>query len=165
MGSTVLKYTFPEWTATIFATTPGDYNEMNNGMRYGLVWDMAPRHYTESVDDPLTRPLARYVSELIRIRKEYADLLFLGRFNDTMGATVHGGPDIRYSVFKPLVAGKSGEACVVVNFGATPQSVEVSLDGLSGKAEVASPFHADRAANLPVRLTIPPHRLAVVVKR
>ena len=164
MGSPVLKYTFPEWTATIFATTPGDYNGMNNGMRYGLVWDLAPRHYTASVDEPLTRPLAQYVSELIRIRKQYADLLFLGRFNDTTGATVHGGASIRYSVFKPLQAGKSGEACVVVNFDTTPQTVSVSFDGLSGKVQIATPFHADRTATLPVQLTIPPHQLAVVVK-
>lgn len=165
MGSPVLKYTFPEWTATIFGTTPGDYNEINNGMRYGLVWDMAPRHYNESVDEPLTRPLSQYVSELIRIRKQYADLLFLGRFNDTMGATVHGGANVRYSVFKPLQAGKSGEACVVVNFDATPQTVDVSLDGFSGNVKVATPFHADRIATLPVQLTIPPHQLAVVVKQ
>jgi Domain of unknown function (DUF6259) len=165
MGSPVLKYTFPEWTATIFATTPGDYNGMNNGMRYGLVWDMAPRHYSASADEPLTRPLSRYVSELIRIRKQYADLLFLGRFNDTMGATVEGGANIRYSVFKPLEEGKSGEACVVVNFDAMPQTVTVSLDGVSGDVQVATPFHADRTATLPVQLTIPPHQLAVVVKQ
>ncbi len=164
IGSPVLKYTFPEWTATIFGSTPGDYNEINNGMRYGFVWDMAPRHYSESVDEPLTRPLARYVSELIRIRKQYADLLFLGRFNDTMGAAVHGGPNIRYSVFKRLEPDKSGEACVVVNFDRTPQTVTVSLDGLSGSVEVAAPFQADRQATLPIQLTIPPHQLAVVVK-
>jgi hypothetical protein len=105
------------------------------------------------------------MSELIRIRKQYADLLFLGRFNDTMGATVHGGANVRYSVFKPLQAGKSGEACVVVNFDATPQTVDVSLDGLSGSVEVATPFRPDRPATLPVRLTIPPHQLAVVVKQ
>ena len=164
IGSPVLKYTFPEWTATIFGTTPGDYNQMNNGMRYGFVWDVAPRHYTQSVDEPLTRPFARYVSELIRIRKKYADLLFFGRFNDTMGATVRAGANVRYSVFKPLDAGKSGEACVVVNFDARPQIVDVSLDGLSGNVQVATPFHADQTAMLPVRLTIPPHQLAVVVK-
>ena len=37
-----LKYTFPEWTSTIFAENPFDFNIMNNGMRYGLVWAMAP---------------------------------------------------------------------------------------------------------------------------
>lgn len=173
LGSPVLKYTFPEWTATIFGTTPGDYNEVNNGMRYGFVWDLAPRHYNASVDEELTRPFAQYVSELIRIRKEYADLLFLGRFNDTMGATVHAGPNVRYSVFKPLKSSKSGEteaannkeACVVVNFDTTPQTVEVNLDGISGDVKIATPFHADQSATLPVSLTIPPHQLAVVVKQ
>jgi hypothetical protein len=164
MGSPVLKYTFPEWTATIFGTTPGDYNEMNNGMRYGLVWDLAPRHYNDSVDEPLTRPLARYVSELIRIRKEYADLLFLGRFNDTIGATVRGGADIRYSVFAPLPPGGRGRACVVVNFGDAPETAQVQLDGLSGEVIVATPFQKDRKTALPVTLKVPAHTAEVIVK-
>jgi hypothetical protein len=102
MGTPVLRYTFPEWTATIFGESPGDFNPMNNGMRYGLVWDLAPRHYNDSADEILTAPLARYVSELIRIRKQYEDLLFYGRFSDTMGATVRGGENIRYSVFTSM---------------------------------------------------------------
>jgi len=165
IGSPVLKYTFPEWTATIFGTTPGDYNEMNNGMRYGFVWDLAPRHYNESADEPLTRPLARYVAELIRIRKEYADLLFLGRFNDTLGATVAGDPDIRYSVFEPLRADGPGRACVVVNFGDKPESAEVRLDSLAGEITVATPFQPDRKAVLPLNLTVPAHTVEVLVKR
>ncbi len=39
---------------------------------------------------------------MIRVRKELDDLLFFGRFNDSLGTTVHGGPDIRYSVFKSM---------------------------------------------------------------
>jgi hypothetical protein len=165
IGAPVLKYTFPEWTATIFGTTPGDYNELNNGMRYGLVWDMAPRHYNASVDEALTRPLARYVSELIRIRKEYADLLFLGRFNDTMGATVKGDADIRYSVFNSLQPENKERDCVVVNFGDGPETAEIGLDGMSGEVTVAAPFEAERTAVLPVKLTVPGHRVVVVVKR
>ena len=68
MPSPALKYTFPEWTATICAESPGDFNVMNNGMRYGLVWAVQPRHYNDSMDERLTRPLSRYVQELIRIR-------------------------------------------------------------------------------------------------
>ena len=165
IGSPVLKYTFPEWTATIFGTTPGDYNEMNNGMRYGFVWALAPRHYNESVDEPLTRPLARYVSELIRIRKENADLLSFGRFNDTTGATVTGGPDIRYSVFGPLQPGSQGRACVVVNFSDKAESAEVNLDGLVGKVTISVPFQPDHKAILPVKLAVPAHTAAVLVKR
>lgn len=165
MPSDALRYTFPEWTATIFGESPGDFNPMNNGMRCGLVWDLAPRHYSVSADAPLERPLARYVQQLIRIRKEYDNLLFLGRFNDTIGATVQGGPDIRYSVFEGWKAADKSRACVVVNFGDEPEQAQVSFDDESGQVSIAAPFHADRMAELPVHLEIPPHRLVVVVKK
>jgi hypothetical protein len=138
---------------------------MNNGMRYGLVWDLAPRHYNDSADEPLTRPLAQYVSELIRIRKEFEDLLFFGRFNDTIGVAVQGGPDIRYSVFKSMNPVSKDVASVIVNFGDTPESATVSIDGASGEVVVAAPDLPDRHAALPLRISIPPHRLVVVVKR
>jgi hypothetical protein len=160
-----LRYTFPEWTSTIFGESPGDFNPMNNGMRYGMVWALAPRHYNDSVDETLTRPLARYVSELIRIRKRYEDLLFYGRFNDTLGATVQGDADIRYSVFRSANANDLSLACVVVNFGDAPESAEVKFQGVSGGIVIATPFNPERGANLPVRLTIPPRQLAVIVKR
>lgn len=159
-----LRYTFPEWTATIFGESPGDFNPMNNGMRYGMVWALAPRHYNDSVDEILTRPLARYVSELIRIRKKYEDLLFYGRFHDTLGATVRGDADIRYSVFKSAQPNSPSQACVVVNFGDAPESAEINFEGVSGSVVIATPFNPDRNADLPVRLSIPPHQLAVVVK-
>jgi hypothetical protein len=164
MGSSIFRYTFPEWTATIFGESPGDFNPMNNGMRYGLVWALAPNHYNDSADDPLTQPLARYVKELIRIRKQYADLLFYGRFNDTMGATVRGGEFVRYSVFKPFKPDEPGRACVVVNFGDAPESVEITLEDLHGEVIVAAPNQPDRTAALPLRLSIPPQQLVVIVK-
>ncbi len=159
MPSPALRYTFPEWTSTIFAESPGDINIMNNGMRYGLVWALAPRHYNDSLDEPLTRPLAKYVSELIRIRKKYADLIFHGRFRDTMGATVRAGRDVRYSVFEG-----SGRAVVVVNFGDSQETAEVSLSG-AREAEVAAPFAAERKTALPARVSLKPHTCAVVVCR
>lgn len=159
-----LRYTFPEWTSTIFGESPGDFNPMSNGMRYGLVWALAPRHYNDSVDETLTRPLAQYVSELIRIRKKYEDILFYGRFNDTLGASVHGDADIRYSVFASSQASDSSRACVVVNFGDAPESVELNFEGAS-RVVVARPFNTDVDASLPLHLSIPPHQLAVVVKR
>lgn len=165
MDSTAFRYTFPEWTGTIFGESPGDINPMNNGMRYGLVWDLAPRHYNDSADEALTRPLAQYVSELIRIRKEFQDLLFFGRFNDTIGATVQGGPDIRYSVFKSMDPSNNDLASVIVNFSDTPESAILTIDGASGQVTVAAPDLPDRQVDLPLRISIPPHQLAVVVKR
>lgn len=165
MGSPVTKYTFPEWTSTIFGESPGDFGPMNNGMRYGLVWDLAPRHYNDSVDEKLTRPLAEYVSELIAIRKRYEGLLFLGRFNDTLGATVTGGQWIRYSTFTTFTPKDGKRACVVVNFGDTPEQAEVNLEGETGEVTIARPGEAEQTAELPLKVEVPPHRLVVVVKQ
>jgi len=166
MGSTALRYTFPEWMLTVFGESPGDFGPMNNGLRYGMVWDLAPRHYNDSLDEPLTQPLARYVKELIRIRTKYQDLLFHGRFNDTIGGTVKGAGTIRYSVFLPLNDGDARRAMVLVNFGDKDETAEAKFDGGTGReVEISAPFKEDRKGNLPVRLTIPPHRCAVVVMK
>jgi len=164
MGSTAMRYTFPEWKPTVFGESPGDFNPMNNGMRYGMVWALAPRHYNDSLDVPMQRPLSRYVSELIRIRKQYRELLFDGRFRDTIGASVAGEADVRYSVFEDKDG--TARACVVVNYGDRPESAEVSLKGAEGReVEISAPFEQNRKAKRPLRLAIPPHRCAVVVSR
>jgi hypothetical protein len=164
MSSTALRYTFPEWKATIFGESPGDFNPMNNGMRYGLVWDLAPRHYNDSLDEPLQRPLSRYVAELIRIRKHYRDVLFDGRFKDTIGGSLQGDPDVRYSVFENMAA--TTKALVVVNFGDHPEAANVTLAGGEGMdVEIAAPFEQDREGKLPRSLTIAPQSCVVVVLR
>jgi hypothetical protein len=162
MSSTALRYTFPEWTSTICAESPGDFNVMNNGMRYGLVWAMQPRHYNDSMDEPLTRPLSRYVQELVRIRNKHKALLFHGRFCDTLGAEVKAGPEVRYSVFEGLDT--PGKACVVVNFGNGENEAEVGWPGGKGRSvEILKPFSADTEAALPVKLRLAPRSCAVVV--
>lgn len=163
--SVALRYTFPEWTSTIFGESPGDFDPINNGLRYGLVWALAPRHYNDSLDESLTQPLSRYVSELIRIRKRHVGLLFFGRFNDVLGATVTGNPEsIRYSVFSPKDVNAVARACVIVNFGDQVESVDVAITGKDGiSAEIDSPFQREKVATLPARLSVPPHRAMVVV--
>ena len=161
MPSPALKYTFPEWTSTICAEAPGDFNIMNNGMRYGLVWALQPRHYNDSMDERLTRPLSRYVQELIRIRSKHKDVLFFGRFCDTLGAEVKGGADVRYSVFEGM--DKPGKACVVVNFGNEEETAEVMWPGGEGsEVEVLAPFQADRVLKLPATIRLAPRTCAVV---
>ncbi len=162
MPSTALRYTFPEWTSTICAESPGDFNVMNNGMRYGLVWAVQPRHYNDSMDESLTRPLSRYVQELIRIRTKHKDLLFHGRFRDTLGAELTAGQNVRYSVFERMAGG--GKACVVVNYGNEEEHAAVSWPGGDGaNVEILQPHRPDKAARLPVQLGLPPGTCAVVV--
>jgi len=164
MPSVALKYTFPEWTSTICAESPGDFNVMNNGMRYGLVWAVQPRHYNDSMDEPLTRPLSRYVQELVRIRSKHKDVLFFGRFRDTLGAEVKGGANVRYSVFEGM--DKPGKACVVVNFGDTEETAEVTWPGGEGsEVAVLAPFQPDKAQTLPARVHLPPRTCAVIAQK
>jgi hypothetical protein len=164
MNSPALRYTFPEWTSTIFAENPGDINVMNNGMRYGLVWALAPRHYNDSLDEPLTRPLSKYVRELIRIRAQHKDLLFHGRFRDTAGAEVQAGKNVRYSVFEGIE--RPGKACVVVNYGNEEATAKVTWPGAEGQAvEILKPFHPDAVDQLPVRVRLAPRTCAVVVQK
>ena len=160
----VLKYTFPEWTSTIFAESPFDFNIMNNGMRYGFVWAMAPRHYSASLDESVTQPLSKYVAELIRIRKKYSNILFTGRFMDTIGATVKCGVNSRYSVFEPM-NDTTKKAVVLVNFDNEEDEMEVSIDNTkNGKAELCIPFQNDRIVQLPAKIKVPARTCAVLVE-
>jgi hypothetical protein len=164
MPSPALKFTFPEWTSTICAESPGDINVMNNGMRYGLVWAVQPRHYNDSMDERLTRPLSRYVQELIRIRAKHKDVLFLGRFRDTLGAEVKGGADVRYSVFEGM--DRPGKACVVVNFGDEEETAEVTWPGGEGtQVEVLAPFQPDAVHTLPATIKLAPRTCAVIAQK
>jgi hypothetical protein len=159
-----LRYTFPEWTSTIFAENPFDFNIMNNGMRYGLVWAMAPRHYNSSLDEAITRPLSIYVKELIRIRKKYADILFTGRFMDTIGATVKCGNNSRYSVFEHI-NDKTKKAVIIVNYDNKEDYVEVDIVTFNRKkAELLIPFQNDREIELPAKILVPARTCAVIVQ-
>jgi len=159
-----LRYSFPEWTSTIFAENPFDFNIMNNGMRYGLVWALAPRHYNTSMDDEVFKPLSAYVSELIRIRKKYEEILFLGIFKDTIGVHVKCGINSRYSVFENKSATK--KAVVLVNFDNKEDSFEVSLLNSAKKQyELLIPFQKDRILNENEKVKVPARTCAVIIEK
>jgi hypothetical protein len=162
--STALLVTFPEVASTVFAENPADFNVLNNGMRYGMVWAIAPRHYMASLEERLTKPLSRYLQELIRIRSRHAGILFHGLFDDTSGATVRSHPDLRYSVFRPRTTEGDGRACVLVNFGDHPIETTVDLPAGSGRVEICQPFEADRVADLPALIRLPARSCAVLVE-
>src|SRR5215831_17298499 len=132
-------------------------------MRYGLVWAVQPRHYNDSMDEQLTRPLSRYVQELIRIRAKHKNVLFLGRFRDTRGAEVRGCEHVRHSVFEGMDG--RGRACVVVNFGNEETTADVTWRSREGRrVEILKPFAADTVENLPVKVNLAPRTCAVIVE-
>src|SRR5262249_35187686 len=115
-------------------------------------------------DEALTRPLARYVSELIRIRSRHSDILFHGRFRDVLGAEIRRHPDLRYSVFRSGGEDDARQACVLVNFGDRPVETSVRWTGSSGRVEVCQPYREDRLTTLPASVRLPPRTCAVVVE-
>jgi hypothetical protein len=158
-----LLATFPEIASTTFAENPADFNVMNNGLRYGLVWALAPRHYQESLAEPLTQPLARHLAELIRIRSKHDDILFHGRLEDGAAVTVERHPHLRHSVFGATRPTGPRRACVLVNFGGKPVSTTVSWDTPASRVEVCQPFEPDRIVEGPVAVRVAPRSCAVVV--
>jgi hypothetical protein len=91
-------------------------------------------------------------------------VLFDGRFKDSIGGSVEGDKDVRYSVFENNTA--TTKAMVVVNYGDRPETAKVAMAGADGRdVEIAAPFEADRKGQLPLTLTIPPRRCVVVVLR
>jgi hypothetical protein len=54
---------------------------------------------------------------------------------------------------------------VIVNFGEASENATVHFDGIGGEVTIAAPDQPDRKADLPLDLTIPPHRLLVVVRK
>jgi hypothetical protein len=106
------------------------------------------------------------VQELIRIRTKYQDLLFHGRFNDTLGAEVTSDPDIRYTVFTSMDKNDQRRAAVLVNFGDQDENAELTFPGLEKQQlEVAAPFETERKISQPARITIAPHTCVVLVAR
>jgi hypothetical protein len=162
--SEALLFTFPEVASTTFAENPADFNVLNNGMRYGMVWALAPRHYQESIDERLTRPLARYLQELIRIRTRHRDILFDGRLGRPDRVRVGTHPDLRHSVFEARRPGGPRQACVLVNFGNRPLETSVDWYPAARTVEVCQPFEADRQARLPTMVRLPPQGCAVIVE-
>jgi hypothetical protein len=70
-----------------------------------------------------------------------------------------------WTVFRDAVSDR--RAVVVVNPGLTPLRVAnlAFTDNAKGKCRIHEPFHPARATVFPVKLTIPPERLAVIVEQ
>jgi hypothetical protein len=113
-------------------------------------------------DDPSMKELAAYIKETQRLRGELSAWLTLGEFLGSEGARIQGAG--QYSVFRNPATG--GRACVLVNPESKASETSIIAIGSRERAPVRlyRPFETPQATDLPVRLTIPAGRLAVVVE-
>ncbi|HEV8634931.1 MAG TPA: DUF6259 domain-containing protein [Chloroflexota bacterium] len=158
----VMKYAFPEFMAMFPVVQPWDYNNANNAIRYGYQLLLGPVRYSASMADEQMRPIATYVAELLRIRRELEDTIFLGEFLDVLEVTVAPHPHLKFNTHRNPRTGQ--RACVLVNQAETPVETTLSFEGVSGPLLVYEPFAEVRRATSPAALSVPGERLAIVVE-
>ena len=121
-----LRYVFPEWTAAQHIGAPRDFRGVNGAVMNGAVICVEPKNYMGSLADPLYRDLAEYIREVERIRAELAEIVFLGKYLDELGAEVvdSGRPSpakaLYYAVHEHAKNGR--RAIVVANDSAKPRT-------------------------------------------
>lgn len=159
----VYKFTFPQWVPAIAVNQPYDFNVVNNAVRFGYQLLIGPAHYTASMQHKPMRKLSAYIGEILRIREELKDTVFLGEFLDILQVYVEAPEDIKFSVHRNPGTGK--RACVLVNFGDVSHQALVSFEGNSGGAvRIYQPFEKVRLGKLPSDVLLPSERLAIVVE-
>jgi hypothetical protein len=161
----VFKYTFPElYLPTMAAQQPYDYTAVNNAMRYGYQIFVGPGNYTEAMDYKAFQPLAEYIKEVVRLRKELQETIYGGEFLDTLETKVTPSDQTGYGVFRNLHTRK--RACVVVNYDREAREVSLrEFQGNSGgRVRIYQPFSNSREASLPATLSIGGERFAVVME-
>jgi len=161
----VFKYTFPEvYLPTVAAQQPYDYTAVNNAMRYGYQIFVGPGNYTEAMDYKAFQPLAEYIKEVVRLRKDLSDTIYSGEFLDTLEATVTANGQTGFGVFRNPRTGK--RACVVVNYDREPREVSVRQfqGNIGGPVRIYEPFGHPRQASLPASIRIAGERFAVITE-
>ena len=83
-----LRYVFPEWTSCQHVSAPRDFRGVNSAVLTGSVICIEPDTYQGSLDQPIYHDLAEYIKEIIRIRTELAETIFLGDYFDDQGAEI-----------------------------------------------------------------------------
>jgi hypothetical protein len=161
-GISPLRYVFPEWTSVQHVSAPRDFRGINGAVLTGSVICMEPRLYQASLADPLYRELARYLAEVERIRRELADVLFLGNYFDTEGAGISEAA-LSYAVHGHTRTNR--RAIVVVNDSASPCAYRWKFTHRQvARAQLHAPFAEVREVKVEDAVTIPAAGLHILVE-
>lgn len=116
------------------------------------------------MQNELMKPVSTYIKEIVRIQEELKDTILLGEFLDNLQVRVEEQGGVRFGSHRNPKTGK--RACVLVNFGETPLETSVlAFDGNEkGDVRIYQPFEECKNAKLPVKVTVPPDRLVIVVE-
>lgn len=157
-----LRYVFPEWTSCQHVSAPRDFKTINAGVLTGSVIVIEPDSYQGTLDQPFYHDLANYLQEVESIRKELADYIFLGKYNDNLGAKVTG--TLRYKVWLNEKTGR--RAIIIAND--SPDPVQCNWEFTSNNVKQAllyQPFQKATAVDQSEPLTIKGNGLIILVEK
>ena len=171
-----IKEVFPQWTGTMAAHQPYAYNMVNLAVLRARNILIGPAHYTKDMDDPPMRHLNRYIAEVTRIRRALVDLVSRGAVVAAseppfvernpplrLGGSFAKSADAQWTIYRDVQTGR--RAVVLVNLGRRALVATVSLTGAPrATCRVYQPFVKTRRARMPVRIALPPERMAVVAE-
>jgi len=159
----VMKYTFPEFMATFAAVQPWDYNNVNNAIRYGYQILVGPIRYSTSMADEQMREITAYIAEVLRLRDDLKETIFLGEFLDVLEVSVCPHPNLKYNTHRNPRTGK--RACVLVNQGMESLETCVTFERSGGQQlRIYRPFEPVTCGASPASVNVPAERLVIVAE-
>jgi hypothetical protein len=158
----VMKYTFSEFMPTFAVVQPWDYNNVNNAIRYGYQVLVGPIRYSRSMADEQMHGISAYIAEVLRIRDELKDTIFLGEFLDVLEVSVSAHPSLKYNTHRNPRTGK--RACVLVNQAMQPVETCVAFEGGQQQLRIYRPFEPVACGASPLIVTVPAERLVILAE-
>jgi len=161
-----LRYAFPEWTACIHVSSPFDFTSINAAMMLGAVLVVEPFNYTRPVSHRAFAPAARYLTECLRIRREYLERIFLADYLDDRQATVASTSESKTLAYRVHAHWRTGQrAIVVTNTGRQPVEYEYALPGATETgAMLVEPFATARGIPTCGQLILPGERFQLILE-
>lgn len=158
---------FPELTETVGHYWPYDFLGINTAVREGWAVMLSPHKFNRGMGYEPWKHMATYVAETKRICDQYADIIFLGERLYGKGALFGQAPLPGSVAWESWRNPEDGRQAVVFTNTAR-EAVPVSLAGFEGKAagpvKIVTPFGETCSAVLPVEVSIPGERFALVVE-
>lgn len=173
----VLKEVFPNRTLTGGVEQPYDYNKVNLAVLNGDNLLIGPANYTRGMDYPPMQNLFSYIKEVTRIRRQFFDVVCLGRRIDSSYGLFRGdtkmlriegkfaeNPNCRWSVFEDTQTGRRG--IILANLDWRPvKAEEVLLEGQRTKKYlVCQPFEKPVPGKFPLSISVPGETVAFVIE-
>lgn len=149
--------TFPEYRQSCCITGRWDYGLVNNCIRYGHIINLEGDCLHS--DARAMPELARYVAEVLRLRRSLRHRIWDSRLIDPSLISINGSSEVRVGLHESV---SDGARTVVLNhFSPEPQTVTVQDEG-GGAGILHRPHQKAQRVSLPAQVTIDRDEVVIV---